>query len=121
MRTAKSIVQVSLILVIAGWTARSSRGDDASDRAAGGDDHRICREKRAALGPEFDKAVSEKNSCKSSSECAVLTPGCPFGCYVGVRRADLAAVQARVQELSSTLGADCTCKYRCPTQPAVSC
>jgi hypothetical protein len=42
-----------------------------------------------------DKSVSEHNTCRKSSECAVLTFGCPFGCYVGVRSSDLTIVQSR--------------------------
>jgi hypothetical protein len=51
----------------------------------------------------------------------VITPGCPFGCYVGVRISDLAMVETRVHELVRGSGSDCACKYKCGPTPRAAC
>ncbi len=82
---------------------------------------RLCNEKRAVLVAEFGATVSEHNTCNESSECSVITPGCPFGCYVGVRAAAVAVVEGRTRELVSRQGSDCHCRYKCPAIPRASC
>ena len=120
MRTVRTIAQASLVLGLAVWIARPSRGADGGLDAAR-EKARVCREKETAVRPEFDKAVSEHNACRKASDCAVLTPGCPFGCYVGVRASDLAVVEARARELVSQIGSDCRCMYRCTAKPRATC
>jgi hypothetical protein len=120
MLSAKWIVQVGFVLCLA-WVARPSRGDDGGGLDAAREQARVCHEKEAALRPDFDESVSEHNACRKSSECAILTPGCPFGCYVGVRNSDLAIVQTRAHDLASQLGSDCGCMYKCSPPPEASC
>jgi hypothetical protein len=120
MRTVRSIAQVSLVLGLVVWIARPSRGADGGLDAAQ-ERARVCHERQTALRPEFDKAVSEHNTCKKASDCAVLTPGCPFGCYVGVRASDLVVFEARARELVSQIGSDCRCMYKCTSKPRASC
>ena len=120
MLAPRSVVQASLVLALVVWIARPSRGDDGGLEAAR-EQARVCHEKQAAMRPDFDKALSEHNSCKKASDCAVLTPGCPFGCYVGVRSTDVAVVESRVRELVRRSGSDCTCKYKCVGTPRAAC
>jgi hypothetical protein len=120
MFTSRSVVQASTVLALVIWIARPSRGNDGG-LEAGREQARVCHEKQAAMRPEFDKAISEHNSCTKASDCAVLTPGCPFGCYVGVRSSDLVEVDARVRELVRGSKSDCKCKYKCGPTPRAAC
>jgi hypothetical protein len=120
MRAARSILYVGPVLVAALWVGRPSMAEDGGLEAAR-DQSRVCHEKQAALRPEFEATVSEHNSCKTSSDCSVITPGCPFGCYVAVRAIDVALVESRARELVSRNGSECRCMYKCTQKPRSSC
>jgi hypothetical protein len=119
MLKVRRVVQWSLVLAIAAWIGLPARGDAGGSKAPR--DQRLCDQMQAALLPEFNKVVSEHNVCKTSSDCAVATPGCPFDCYVGVRTSDVAVVEARAWDLTKPLQPDCLCKYMCRAKPPVSC
>jgi hypothetical protein len=118
MIASRNTQRVCLLLGLAVWVAPLTWGQDAGsgpdpDRA------RVCHEKNAALRPEFDKAVSAHNSCQKSSDCAVVTPGCPFDCYVAVAKAEVSEVERRARELVSESG--CRCMYKCSKVPRAFC
>jgi hypothetical protein len=120
MITGRDVIRTLLILGVSTWIARLSWGQDTG-ADSGRDDARMCQERNAAICPAFEKLVSEHNSCLSSSDCAVVTPGCPLGCYVAVRRSDVPVVESRARELVAENGPDCRCMYKCPPEPRPSC
>jgi hypothetical protein len=116
--TIKNTLRGSLILLLAAWIARLAWANDPSD--ADREKARLCHEKNAALRPEFDKAVAANGACTKSSDCAVLTPGCPFGCYVAVARMHAVEVERLPHELVGR-APDCRCMYKCTARPRASC
>jgi hypothetical protein len=105
------------VLALAVWVVRVA---SAQDGGTGADQQRArCHEKNAALLPEFEKAVSAHNSCKTSAECVVVTPGCPFGCYVSVAREYASEIGLLARDLVSRRG--CQCMYKCSAAPQASC
>jgi hypothetical protein len=69
---------------------------------------------------EFTTYVSGANQCVRTSDCTIVSPGCPLGCEVAVRADREAAVMAKAQALiqeyqSGGMG----CAYNCggPAQP----
>lgn len=116
----RAVAQVIFLFGVAVSMAPLSRGDGGGGMKAAREQARLCDRKQEALRPDFEKSVSEHVACTEASDCAVLTPGCPFDCYVGVRGSDVALVEARARELISKLG-DCRCMYRCIGKPKVSC
>jgi hypothetical protein len=120
MITGRDVIRTLLILGVSTSIARLSWGQDAG-AGSGGDDARMCQERNAAIRPAFEKLVSEHSSCLRSSDCAVVAPGCPLGCYVAVRRSDVSIVESRARELVAQGGPDCRCMYKCPPEPRPSC
>jgi len=118
MLAVRNSVLGGLLLVLAVWMARLAWASDSSDTDR--EKARICHEKTASLRAEFDKAVALNGSCGSSSECAVLTPGCPFGCYVAVARTHADEVERLAQNLADR-NQDCRCMYKCKARPLASC
>ena len=119
MRWVSNILPRGVILIVAIWVGRLAWATDPSD--AEREKARACHQKNAALRPDFDKAVAAHSTCKQSSDCVVLTPGCPFGCYVAVARTDAAEVERLAHELASRIGSDCRCMYKCSAAPRASC
>jgi hypothetical protein len=73
-----------------------------------------------SLRNEFTTYVSGANQCVRTSDCTIVSPGCPLGCEVAVRVDREAAVMAKAQALiqeyqSGGMG----CSYSCggPAQP----
>jgi hypothetical protein len=116
----RGVVRTLLILGVSIWIARPSWGQDTG-AGSGRDEAPMCHERNAAIRPAFEKLVSEHNSCLRSSDCAVVTPGCPLGCYAAERRSDVPNVESRARELVAQSGPDCRCMYKCPPEPSPSC
>src|SRR5262245_20975372 len=107
MAMVKNASKIVFVLV---WAVRLASAQDGD----------VCQEKNAALRTELEQAVSTRNSCEHSTDCAVLTPGCPFGCYVGVARAHASEVEVLAEKLVGHNAPDCRCMYKCPAAPRAS-
>ena len=116
----KVLLGVCAVLGLAVWVARLAWGQD---EGGGGlpKQARGCSAKSAVLRVEFEEIVSAHNQCKKSSDCEVLQPGCPFGCYVAVAKTHLWKVSERADELAASAGHECRCKYRCRVAPRAVC
>jgi|SRR6516165_1694182 hypothetical protein len=113
-------LRIVVVLGLAIWAVRLA---SAQDVGAGDDSDKgtLCQEQNASLRAEFERSVSTRNSCERSTDCAVLVPGCPFGCYVGVARAHASEVELLVKKLTGGNPPDCRCMYKCPAAPQASC
>ena len=113
-------LRIVFVLGLAFWALRLASAQDGG-AGDGREKSGLCQEKNAALRTEFEQAVSTRNSCEQSTDCAVLTPGCPFGCYVGVARAHASEVEVLAEKLVGSNAPDCRCMYKCPAAPQASC
>jgi hypothetical protein len=63
---------------------------------------------------EFNAFVAERNACNEVSECVLLSPGCPLGCGVGVRKEHADEVTAKAKALIAEAEKDHgACTYKC--------
>jgi len=58
-----------------------------------------CAASEEDVQRRFTDYVNGANACTAVSECAIVSPGCPLGCAVGVRTERVADVQAKAREL----------------------
>lgn len=66
------------------------------------------------LRADFDAHVEESNACVDDAECALISPGCPLGCFAAVRADRLESCEAyaaRLVERYELGGA--SCEYDC--------
>jgi hypothetical protein len=75
-----------------------------------------------ALRKEFEGYVETVNSCVSDSECTVIFPGCPLGCFVAVPEARRTEIEAKAQSMLTAFGGGRTvCGYNCAASSPASC
>jgi hypothetical protein len=48
---------------------------------------------------EFGSFVEKHNACADASECALIYPGCPLGCYVPINVESAEKAKAKAKEL----------------------
>ena len=90
-------------------------GADAGQRARG-------PEPLEALREEFEAYVETVNSCAADSECTVIFPGCPLGCFVAVPEARRKEIEAKAQKMLTEFNGDGTvCVYSCAANSPVAC
>jgi hypothetical protein len=79
-----------------------------------------CAPSEEEIQEEFDEFLSTRNSCSDVSDCALVYPGCPLGCAVGVNKAHAADVKAKAEELIEDYeSGGQACAYEClQTEPA---
>ncbi len=69
-----------------------------------------CAADEAEIQAEFDSYVAARQSCEVDSDCGLVYPGCPLGCYVVVAT-DHAGVnkisnKPRIELIETALGSD---------------
>lgn len=63
---------------------------------------------------QFEAFVAERNACSSTTDCTLVSPGCPLGCGTGVRSEHAEAVSAKAAALIAEAERDRgACAYRC--------
>jgi hypothetical protein len=71
---------------------------------------------------EFDEFVAERNRCSADTECVLVFPGCPLGCFVAVNAQFEAVVAAKAEDLIDDYERGGTrCDYGCVQAGAVVC
>ena len=81
-----------------------------------------CSPAREEVEKQFETFVNGANQCTAASECAVVTPGCPLGCFVAVRADRQAAVEAKARDLIAQYErAGARCEYECVTVGPLTC
>ena len=58
--------------------------------------------------------IKASKSCAVNKDCALFSPGCPFGCVDAVRRSQIPQIKSAYRDYTKKCGA---CVYMCP-QPA---
>ncbi len=81
-----------------------------------------CGRSADDVSEEFEAAVAEANDCVSSSDCVLIFPGCPLGCFTAVNRAREAEVRAKADELIADYErGGAACAYSCIQPGALVC
>ena len=71
---------------------------------------------------QFREYVATANQCQAASECVLVVPGCPLGCFVAVRSERKADVEAKARELIAHYMKDgASCIYECLAPGPVEC
>ena len=71
---------------------------------------------------DFARVVARSNSCSDVTECVLVYPGCPLGCYVAVNQSSAADVEERAEELIADYqSAGRSCDYGCREAPPLEC
>lgn len=81
-----------------------------------------CGRSEEDIQSEWDDTVAGANTCQTAADCALVSPGCPLGCFVAVNSAKKAEVAAKAQELISEYeSGGRACDYSCVAPGAIEC
>lgn len=74
------------------------------------------------VSQQWDDYVDEHNSCAAPSDCAVIYPGCPLGCWAAVSSDSVGEAQAKAQQLIDRYErGGRSCAYGCVSTGEVTC
>ena len=68
---------------------------------------------------QFQRMMQQNQACEKDSDCELIMPGCPFGCYAAVSATSKESVQKKLADLHKRLSPRCV--YRCVGPPTVEC
>jgi hypothetical protein len=81
-----------------------------------------CAPSAEEIQEEFDAEVARSRACEQVSDCVVISPGCPLGCWVVVSAAAQDRVSRKARELIEDYeSGGAACDYGCTEAPAVAC
>lgn len=81
-----------------------------------------CSPSEEDIQAEWDETVAASNACQSAADCALVSPGCPLGCFAAVNSAKKAEVEARAAELIDDYESGGTaCAYSCVAPGPLEC
>lgn len=76
----------------------------------------------AEIQAEFNSVVAHNNSCSVPCDCEIISPGCPLGCWVAVRRAAATDVTNKAKKLIDDYeSGGRACNYECVERPVAGC
>jgi hypothetical protein len=81
-----------------------------------------CSPSEEDIQAEWDETVAASNACQSAADCALVSPGCPLGCFAAVNSAKKAEVEARAAELIKEYeSGGMACAYSCLAPGPLEC
>lgn len=81
-----------------------------------------CGRSEEDVQQEFTEFVAESNACQKASECVLVGPGCPLGCFVAVNSEKKAEVEAKARELVEDYeSVGQSCAYDCAAPGPIEC
>lgn len=81
-----------------------------------------CAPSEEDIKHDFDVEVQRSNGCTEASECVVVSPGCPLGCWVLVNAEHQARVEAKARELIEDYESNgASCDFECTSAPEIAC
>lgn len=73
-----------------------------------------CAPSADQIQADFDEHVAARGACTVDADCAVISPGCPLGCFVAVRADAAEECEAYARELiASYERGGSRCAYDC--------
>jgi hypothetical protein len=99
---------VRLFRALAGLSCAVSIGAGCS----GGDDGPPTEQE---IKTEFDAFVASHNRCVADTDCVLVSPECPLGCFAAVESGSRVEVEEKAHELVRRYerGCSCSCAYDC--------
>ena len=71
---------------------------------------------------QFADVVAGANSCTAATDCVLIMPECPLGCYAAVNANQASAVQSRAADIvKQNRSGGRTCVYDCAAPPQLTC
>jgi hypothetical protein len=71
---------------------------------------------------QWSAFVEEHNECTDVSECAIVYPGCPLGCYEAVAQEHVSEAQTEAQRIIDKYErGGRACAYSCAEAPSLVC
>jgi cytoskeletal protein RodZ len=71
---------------------------------------------------KYQSAVARSNACQKATDCAVISPGCPLGCWSAVNAANAGQILHVAEQLRNEqkkpIG---NCMYKCTAKPEPNC
>ncbi len=81
-----------------------------------------CVPSEEEIQEEFDAFTASRRGCEQDTDCTVVSPGCPLGCYEVVAKEHAAAVEKKAHELIADYERrGQTCDYSCTEPPEPRC
>ncbi len=81
-----------------------------------------CAPSEEEVQDEFAAFIASRRGCEQDTDCAVVYPGCPLGCYVAVAEEHVEAVEKKARELVEDYErAGRSCDYDCMEPPEPVC
>jgi hypothetical protein len=81
-----------------------------------------CGRSEDDIRAEWDETVAAANACQSAADCALVSPGCPLGCFAAVNTAKKAEVEAKAAELIDDYeSGGAACAYDCIAPGPLEC
>lgn len=73
-----------------------------------------CAPSSEDIRADFDEHVARSSTCSVDADCAVISPGCPLGCFVAVRADAADACEAYARDrITAFERAGTSCDYDC--------
>ena len=81
-----------------------------------------CSPSEVDIQKAFEERVAQSQHCESASECTLIYPGCPLGCFVAVNVDEADALADYASELIADYeSGGVACNYGCIGAPEVDC
>src|SRR5689334_5156580 len=81
-----------------------------------------CAPSEAEIKREFGDFVSKHAACTSDADCALISPGCPLGCFVAVQKSAASEGERLGRELIEDYeSGGSSCEYDCVVVCGVAC
>ena len=81
-----------------------------------------CARSEEDIQQEFDEVIAASNDCSDASECTLVYPGCPLGCFVAVNTSKETEVEEKAAELiKSYESGGRACAYDCIAPGPLEC
>jgi len=66
---------------------------------------------------DVTETIEVAGYCSEDSDCVVIYPGCPLGCYAAVNRAEVETVEAKIERYHNQQSNECLYDCAAPTDP----
>ena len=116
------LLVLALIAAAAAGCGDSPEMGEQRMLGAGGGPRARGPEALEAIRKEFEAYVETVNTCAADSECTVIFPGCPLGCFVAVPEARRKEIEAKAQSMLTEFnGGGTACVYNCAANSPAAC
>jgi hypothetical protein len=81
-----------------------------------------CAPSDEEVQAEFEAEVASSRACQTETDCTVISPGCPLGCWVVINASARTRLEQKARELIEDYeSGGARCDYECTEAPALAC